>query len=270
MELYVKLSLILRHLRPSCIAACLAQANLLCFPSDCRVQAVYQQLDAVRVKGRQLPLDIYEVTSLHADAISAGQRPILSPLGPQSLAQAPSIVAMQAAAVAAAAGLGRGGSGAALPAGASLERLDSATAGAPQQAQQAQQQQRQQQQPLELCCDDWQPPPPQRHGDALMDLNDRLLSIASTAAAPIRLMPHTPMIGESGLAGNPKRGSQSDEQAGSSPHQLPWFAPNPTLLLLTVAGMPARPLPVLQPGMLSWQPSLSDALSWCGASAAGW
>lgn len=161
-----------------------------------RLQALYQQLDAVRVKGRQLPVDIYEVTSLHADATSAGQRVVLSPLGPHSLAQVPSIVAIQAAAVAAAAGLSRGGSGAALPAGASLERLDNAVAGV--QAQQLAQQQ------LELCCDDRQPPPQQSQGDALMDLNDRLLSIASTAAAPIRLMPHTPMIGECGRAHVPQ------------------------------------------------------------------
>ena len=163
------------------------------------LQALYQQLDAVRVKGRQLPVDIYEVTSLHADATSAGQRVVLSPLGPHSLAQAPSIVAMQAAAVAAAAGLSRGASGAALPAGASLERLDNAVAGV-----QAQQLAQQQQQQLELCCDERQPPQQQSQGGALMDLNDRLLSIASTAAAPIRLMPHTPMIGECGRAHVPQ------------------------------------------------------------------
>lgn len=151
------------------------------FPPSPPLQAVYQQLDAVRVKGRQLPVDIYEVTSLHAEALAAGQRPGLSPLLPTPLQRGLPPVAEAAAAVAAAR-LSRQGSAAGAaavppPAEGSLEALaaglatgaQAASAG-PQQAQQG-------------------------DSGAMLSMSDRLLSIASTAAAPVGLLPHTPMIG---------------------------------------------------------------------------
>ncbi len=138
----------------------------------------------MRVKGRQLPVDIFEVTSLHAEALASGQRPGLSPLL-SALPQRSLPPAVEAAAAAAAAHLSRQGSaiGAAAgpaPAEGSLEALAAdlahgaqATAVGPQQAQQAQ----------------------QGSGGTLLSMGDRLLSIASTAAAPVGLLPHTPMIG---------------------------------------------------------------------------
>ena len=164
-----------------------AQAALHPFPllASPPLQAVYQQLDPVRVKGRQLPVDIYEVTSLHAEALAAGQRPGLSPLLPTPLQRGLPPVAEAAAAVAAAR-LSRQGSAAGPaavppPAEGSLEALAAGLAPGgracctegPQQAQQAQQ-------------DD---------SGAMLSMSDRLLSIASTAAAPVGLLPHTPMIG---------------------------------------------------------------------------
>ena len=163
-------------------------------PTCCHpVQAVYRQLDAVRVKGRQQPVEIFEVASLDSEGATApGQRLLHSPLGPQPLPAVPPVAA--AAAVAAAAGLTEARSrrssfapspqqrlsGAVLGSGGALESLASALA--PQLLQL-------QPQAEEL------PQAPTAQGSDSLGLGDRLLSIASTAAAPIKLAPNAPMIG---------------------------------------------------------------------------
>ena len=152
---------------------------------------MYRQLDPVRVKGRQLPVDIFEVASLHAEALAAGQRPGLSPLLPATLPRGLPPGA-QAAATTAGARLSRQGSAVgaapgAPPAEGSLEALAAGLTS--QQAQQAQQ--AQQTRPADV--------------DPLLGMGDRLLSIASTAAAPISLLPHTPMIGAPARAAAPAR-----------------------------------------------------------------
>lgn len=145
---------------------------------------MYRQLDPVRVKGRQLPVDIFEVTSLHAEA-AGGKHPTLSPLGPPPLSLLPD--AKASAPAAAARGLSHGGSASLAVSGESVGTL------APQLLHQS-----------SLPGEHQQPPPQWAQGtgagqagnEGLLDLGDRLLSIASTVATPMRLMPHTPMIGE--------------------------------------------------------------------------
>lgn len=161
--------------------SCARYIACLLYGSHPKWQAVYQQLDPVRVKGRQLPVDIFEVTSLHAEALASGQRPGLSPLL-SSLPPRGLPPAVEAAAAAAAVHLSRQGSAvgpaaAPPPAEGSLEALaadltrNTQAGGAePQQAQQG-------------------------GSSTLLSMGDRLMSVASTAAAPVGLLPHTPMIG---------------------------------------------------------------------------
>lgn len=151
------------------------------FGSRPKWQAVYQQLDPVRVKGRQLPVEIFEVTSLHAEALASGQRPGLSPLL-SSLPPRGLPPAVEAAAAAAAAHLSRQGSAvgpAAAPPPAE-GRLEALAADLTRNAQ--------------ACCVEPQQAQ-QRGSGTLLNMGDRLMSVASTAAAPVGLMPHTPMIG---------------------------------------------------------------------------
>ncbi len=181
-------------------AACSDQRlqALSCWPrpslANPAMQARYQQLEPVRVKGRQAPMDIFEVTSLHAEA--TGQRFALSPLGPQPLRPVPP--AAEAAAAALGAGFMRRGSGALIGAEISLNgRGAAADAGLlavpPTLAQTGagdtadHNQQLQQQQGEAAGGPD----------SGALQADDRLLSVASTSsAAPIQLANHTPMIGE--------------------------------------------------------------------------
>lgn len=149
---------------------------------------MYQRLDPVRVKGRQLPVDIFEVTSLHAEGRpGARAAAALSPLGPQPLAPPPALA--EAAAAAAAGGLGSASTGAvgaeaeltlapqlaAEPGAGSAGPQGGLGAGAGAAAGTA---------------------PGGGGTDGLLGMGDRLLSIASTSAAPVRLLPSTaPMIG---------------------------------------------------------------------------
>lgn len=157
------------------------------------MQARYQQLEPVRVKGRQAPVDIFEVTSLHAEA--TGQRFALSPLGPQPLRPVPP--AAEAAAAAVGAGFVRRGSGALTGAELSLDGREAAadagllavppTLAPTGVGDTAYQQQQQEQQGEGAGGPD----------SGALQADDRLLSVASTSsAAPIQLANHTPMIGE--------------------------------------------------------------------------
>ncbi|KAL4458480.1 hypothetical protein ABPG75_013345 [Micractinium tetrahymenae] len=160
-------------------------------------KARYQQLEPVRVKGRQAPVDIFEVTSLHAEA--TGQRFALSPLGPQPLPPVPP--AAEAAAAAVGAGLVRRGSGV-LPGPGIIRSGSGALAAQPDAVPAAGMQAVAPTLAAQLAgaADTAQ------QGDAaggpqnggLLQMSDRLLSIASTSAAPIQLMTHTPMIGRDG------------------------------------------------------------------------
>ena len=99
------------RMRPRCYvqARQATHADTSCPPTPAP-QAVYCPLEPVRVKGRTQPVDIFEVTSLHAEAAAAGRRPGLSPLGPHLLGQAPPLA--EAAVAAVSTRLGRSGSGA--------------------------------------------------------------------------------------------------------------------------------------------------------------
>lgn len=206
------------------------------------MKARYQQLEAVRVKGRQTPVDIFEVTSLHAEA--TGQRFALSPLGPQPLPPVPP--AAKAAAAAVGAGLVRRGSGA-LPGAGNMLGGEAAADGGRQQAgpalslelsgagQVTHQQQQQQQQQGEAAGG------PASSG--LLQTSDRVLSIASTSAAPIQLANHTPMIGEEGCRG----ASLTADQPAWTNSRLPKPCINTTPAARLHRPNCTRPLPSCHP-----------------------
>lgn len=141
------------------------------------LQALYLQLEAVRVKGRTQPVEIFEVASLDSDAAIAGQQsrrgsldvarqwPSSAVLRPQDssrvlLGNSPTGLGSLASALA--------------PQLLQLQRVSQLQPAAPAR-------------PTVVL-------PP--GGSGLMGLDDPLLSITSTAAAPIKLSPSTPMIGE--------------------------------------------------------------------------
>ena len=139
-------------------------------------------------------MEIFEVASLHAEGDASERRAWLSPLGPKPLVQ----LAPTAEAAVAASGLIRGPSGgndglAPSRVGSTAEALAASgsqdVAGAPSELQAREP-------PVAAAsgAGEAQGQGAGGHG-GMLELTDRLMSMASTSAAPLSLLTHTPMIG---------------------------------------------------------------------------
>jgi hypothetical protein len=185
-------------------------------------KAVYRQLKPVQVKGRQQPVEVFEVSSLDSEATVGRASLLQSPLGAKPLAPAPAVAA--AAAAEAAVGLheARGRRGSSVPQPRPVSARPSVTAVSPQDSAGAleslasalapQLLQLEEAAGAEQAPEQTGAPQPDSQGlGQVVGEEERVVPSAPPLAAPGRVAPNTPLVGERrvGPPAEPARPSQT-------------------------------------------------------------